>query len=704
MKSKTFQNFISRILSGIFFGTLISYGALGSLATAFSLQLPAVGNNFYQPIDLQQLLLYCLLFSTVFSLCFTIKRLWFLVPVVILGILGYHWHFKGLQELTYDFLYIISKQYDNAYQCGVLLFNDSRPTYAEIYIVFRWFAFLGTSIVTWTTCKRQSSYWVLLFSLLTFVPCCVVTNTVPESSLFFLWLFSIFLFMLTNHIRRSHASNYMQWTLVYAIPLFVALVLLFTFVPRDTYSGQDRADALLDRFHDMFSSSNTAPLSGGTATEDIVDLTALKDRKERNIPVMYIAVPERGTYYLRGEIYSYYDGTQWLTDKYLDELPWLMGITTDKSIKIRTRFLHDMLYVPYCIDPNILSEGEPILPNNDKLKEYAYTLYKEGTSLTEPINYTVMTSYTDIPIDTQQWANSFLAERLFTTQEPSHFISNEQTISLITDLVGTSATYDLSPESMDPSYTDFVQWFMEQGDEGYCVHFATSAAVLLRASGIPARYVTGYTVEAIANRENTVYQKNAHAWVEYWTIDKGWQILDVTPSNDQEASKTTTSSENAILPSTTVPTEPPSEATKPTTSPTEKTPTPPSYDPTIGGTRSNPLLRKIVKVLLYLGVAIGIFLSQRKLRLALWNRKLNTASKKNAALLLWNRSLRFSKLLNKTPDPKLRHIAERAKFSRHEITAVDLEPFDRFFRKARAELSKGSFLRKFYSRWILALF
>ncbi len=701
MKVKNLRESFYSLLSGIFFGTFLTFASLSSLATAFAWHLPAVGNSFYRALDLTILFRYCVCFSLLFSLCFTIRRMWILVPIVILGYLGYGWHFGNLRECTFDFLYIISKRYDNAYGCGVLLLNEFRPIYSNIAIVFHSFALLGSAIVAWATCKKQSSYWILVYSLLCLVPFCVITNTVAEKWCLFLWIFTVVQFMITNHTRRKCFESSIVLIVYCTVPLLIGITLLFTFVPKDTYQGQGRADALLDRFEDIFQASDSSFGGGGLHTQSTVDLSTLGDRKERNIPVMYLTVPESGTYYLRGEVYSKYNGTQWIADEKMPKLPWRIGTATDKQISIRTRFEHDMLYVPYCVDPTILSEGDRLLPNPDRLKEYSYIFYQEGTALSESITPSLMTAMTDLPYDTFLWVNDFISQSLSQTDSRPTFFTDEQVVSFIEDLVRSSAVYDLSPAQMDPSYKDFVQWFMEEGESGYCVHFAASAAVLLRANAIPARYVRGYVVEAQANRETTVYQKQSHAWVEYWTANNGWQILDATPAGEEEPEPTTTMTEESTVPSTSATEEEPTVTEPPTEPTTEEQTTPLPDDDSESG---NALfLWNFLKWLLVLGLPIALFLGQRKVRLILWDRKLAKASKKEQALLLWNRSLKFSKILNQKPHHKLKRIAERAKFSQHEITTSELEIFHAFFRESAATLKKRSIFKRFYARWVLAL-
>lgn len=53
--------------------------------------------------------------------------------------------------------------------------------------------------------------------------------------------------------------------------------------------------------------------------------------------------------------------------------------------------------------------------------------------------------------------------------------------------------YDLQPGTL-PWGKDFVEYFLNENRKGYCVHFASAGAVILRAMGVPARYVEGYVI------------------------------------------------------------------------------------------------------------------------------------------------------------------------------------------------------------------
>jgi transglutaminase-like putative cysteine protease len=67
---------------------------------------------------------------------------------------------------------------------------------------------------------------------------------------------------------------------------------------------------------------------------------------------------------------------------------------------------------------------------------------------------------------------------------------------------------------------------------GVCQDFAHVACALLRASGVPARYVSGYFApDPLEVGGQAVVE--GHAWLEAWLPGLGWWALD--PTNDQAA-------------------------------------------------------------------------------------------------------------------------------------------------------------------------
>ena len=77
---------------------------------------------------------------------------------------------------------------------------------------------------------------------------------------------------------------------------------------------------------------------------------------------------------------------------------------------------------------------------------------------------------------------------------------------------------------------DPVDEFLFSTRAGFCEHYASSFAVLMRMAGVPARIVTGYQGGELNTVGNylTVRQSDAHAWVEVWLKGDGWVRVDPT--------------------------------------------------------------------------------------------------------------------------------------------------------------------------------
>jgi transglutaminase-like putative cysteine protease len=73
--------------------------------------------------------------------------------------------------------------------------------------------------------------------------------------------------------------------------------------------------------------------------------------------------------------------------------------------------------------------------------------------------------------------------------------------------------------------------FLFDRRSGYCEHFASAMAMMLRAVGVPTRLVTGFLVQEwnAVGKYAIVRQGDAHAWVEAYLPDSGWTRFDPTP-------------------------------------------------------------------------------------------------------------------------------------------------------------------------------
>ncbi|MFC4810752.1 transglutaminase-like domain-containing protein, partial [Paenibacillus sp. GCM10023250] len=107
----------------------------------------------------------------------------------------------------------------------------------------------------------------------------------------------------------------------------------------------------------------------------------------------------------------------------------------------------------------------------------------------------------------------------------------------IADYLRANYVYTLTNTAAPKAGADFVDDFLFRQREGYCVHFASAMAVLLRTQGIPARYVKGFApgepaVAAAAGGEAGRYAvraSDAHAWAAVWFPGAGWVPFEPTP-------------------------------------------------------------------------------------------------------------------------------------------------------------------------------
>lgn len=78
---------------------------------------------------------------------------------------------------------------------------------------------------------------------------------------------------------------------------------------------------------------------------------------------------------------------------------------------------------------------------------------------------------------------------------------------------------------------DPLQEFLINRPPAHCEFFASGMAVLLRAEGVPARYVTGFLVDEYNHAGGywVIREEHAHAWVEAWIEGRGWIEFDPTP-------------------------------------------------------------------------------------------------------------------------------------------------------------------------------
>lgn len=107
-------------------------------------------------------------------------------------------------------------------------------------------------------------------------------------------------------------------------------------------------------------------------------------------------------------------------------------------------------------------------------------------------------------------------------------LSPAAAVARLSDWFGREFQYSLDP----PPYRSgrALIDFLQQGRRGHCEYFATAGTLLLRAAGIPSRYVVGFWVNEWSPLEGRYIARasHAHAWTQVWT-GNAWVEADFTP-------------------------------------------------------------------------------------------------------------------------------------------------------------------------------
>jgi len=108
--------------------------------------------------------------------------------------------------------------------------------------------------------------------------------------------------------------------------------------------------------------------------------------------------------------------------------------------------------------------------------------------------------------------------------------SDKAFISDVLDMFGKEEFfYTLEPPALGSNPVDR---FLFDTRQGFCEHYASAFAVMMRAAGLPSRIVLGYQGGEMNPMSDymIVRQSDAHAWTEVWLPEEGWLRADPTAS------------------------------------------------------------------------------------------------------------------------------------------------------------------------------
>lgn len=332
------------------------------------------------------------------------------------------------------------------------------------------------------------------------------------------WLLGILLIIQKQQVELKLTVKFIAKLILLALPVTVLCFFLFPRIPVNFWQF-DASERGLTGFSTEFRIDDVRDLALNHQTAFRVNFEG--------------AIPKRSNLYWRGVVFQKYDGTFWKHEKYnrsvkkdatsslqaeyqvvlephgehwLFALDWPAKILGQKANPgSKTRILND--FTIYSQDPIVKThtyQVQSVYSNANQINGSS----DKGANLQLPRSYNPRTQ--ELARDLKR---KYSSGKLILNAALKYFTDN-------------NFRYSLRPQALGRNSVDD---FLFKTQIGYCEHYASSLAFLLRAAGLPARIIGGYLGGELNQVGNylIVRQSDAHVWVEVW-LDGQWLRVDPT--------------------------------------------------------------------------------------------------------------------------------------------------------------------------------
>ncbi|WP_144393387.1 transglutaminase TgpA family protein [Pleionea sediminis] len=338
--------------------------------------------------------------------------------------------------------------------------------------------------------------------------------------MFFAYGMIVYHLMIFNSVSAKRVS----WKpsvklLAYALPIVIVFFLFFPRLPGPLWRMPNQSLAG-SGFSDMMTPGDINSLN-------LLDEPAFRVRFDK-------PPPQSIQFYWRGLVFEKFDGLSWSVSNLTRKQPldfqmksdnlltysvsleptqqrWLFALNAPVEFSEAATLLGDMTLTSQTRITDRVRYQVTSAPN----VQYGFNL----PDIVRQVNLAIPKDSNPLSV---QWAR----------EQYTRFNSDKGFIDFLLQRINTEPYYyTLTPPIMRENMVDDF-WFEKQS--GFCEHYASSVTLMLRAVGIPARIVVGYQ----GGRYNQVgdyfliSQKDAHAWLEYWSQGNGWTRIDPTAAID----------------------------------------------------------------------------------------------------------------------------------------------------------------------------
>lgn len=243
------------------------------------------------------------------------------------------------------------------------------------------------------------------------------------------------------------------------------------------------------------------------------------------------SVPASDQLYWRGPVFWRFDGSTWSGSFYsknieTDVMPDLAGSTWEYTVQLEPNersWLFALDY-PVATPPDtILTLDFQMIRRQPVIQLTEYSVASNPRFIDSPeLSGPLRRQSLDLPEDRnprtqqliRQWRRETPDDAALVQRALQHFNQEPFHYSLNAPFLGVHSVDD----------------FLFDTRTGFCEHYASSFAVMMRMADIPSRIVTGYQGGWYSQLGDylLVRQSDAHAWTEVWLQGSGWTRVDPT--------------------------------------------------------------------------------------------------------------------------------------------------------------------------------
>ena len=250
---------------------------------------------------------------------------------------------------------------------------------------------------------------------------------------------------------------------------------------------------------------------------------------------------------------------------------------------------------------------------------------------------------------------------------------------------------------------DGVDYFLFEEKQGYCDYFASAMVVMLRAVGVPARYVRGYSQGQQTDGVYQILKSDGHAWPEVFFPGYGW--IEFEPTSGQPALVRPRSQDRNSDPAIPMRNEPMMDDELDQRMPPDK----PSETPDASGLEARPWWQRVGRVswfaldMMALGLVLVVHFRERRQRQV---EGLTVAERVYMDLVNWvRRLLQIDQLAHQTPHEYVGFVEKLVPYSHPAMQQIaDSYVEERFGGKHTppepVELAWAETWRSLWRRWI----